>query len=83
MLCLLLYGLENTIHWLSQERLHAKPIYAAAYRGGILYGLMTFAMHGDVFLTLGAIVGAYFIAMGVFKLEERYWKKEPQQSTRV
>src|SRR5262245_41812605 len=82
-LCLLLYGLENTIHWLSQEMLHNKPSYAAAYRGGILYGLMTFAMHGDVFLTLGAIVGAYFIAMGVFKLEERYWKKEPQQSTRV
>src|SRR5262249_59048435 len=72
-LCLLLYGLENTIHWLSQERLHTKPIYAAAYRGGVFYGLMTFAIHGACFLTFGAIVGADFIAIGLFKLEEGYW----------
>ena len=37
-LCLLLYGFEKIICWLSRNRLRTKPISSAAYRGGIVYG---------------------------------------------
>jgi hypothetical protein len=70
LLCLLLYGFENAIHRLSQNRLRVKPIYAAAYRGGILYGLINLIVHGDVYEMLGASLIGFFIAMGLFKVEE-------------
>ena len=72
---LVLYGLENAILWPFRKRLSIRPLHSAAYRGALLYFLLTFATLGDWAQALGAGIAGALVAMGLFKLEDRIIKK--------
>ena len=68
-LCVVLYGLEKAVLYPSRKRLTIKPLHLAAYRGAILYGLLTFFFSGDATIALGAALGGALFAMLLFALE--------------
>ena len=71
--CLILYGLEKAILWPLRKRLSIRPLHSAAYRGALLYALLTF--DGSPAGALGAGLVSGLIAMGLFKLEDRIINK--------
>lgn len=74
-ICLVLYGLEKAVLWPFPTKLSIKPIHSAAYRGAVLYGLMTIAEFRDFYMALGACMAGALVAMGLFKLEEQIIRK--------
>ena len=72
-LCLVLYGLERLVRNAFQRPLEVRPIRLAAYRGALLYCLLTFSFSGDwlgvLAGALGAAIGGALFAMLLFWLE--------------
>ena len=66
-LCVVLYGLEKAVLYPFRKRAIIKPLYSAAYRGALLYGLVSFS--GDWAGALGAAVGGALFAMLLYWLE--------------
>lgn len=71
-LCAVLYGLEKAVLYPFRKRVVIKPLYSAAYRGGLLYGLLSFS--GDLAGALGAAVGGALFAMLLYWLENGLMK---------
>jgi purine-cytosine permease-like protein len=66
-LCVDLYCLEKAVRYPFRKRLLIKPLHSAAYRGALLYGLLSFS--GDWAGAMGAAVGGALFAMLLFWLE--------------
>lgn len=66
-LCVVLYGLERAVLYPFRKRLIIKPLHSAAYRGALLYGLLSFS--GDWAGALGAAVGGALFAILLYWLE--------------
>ena len=67
LLCVVLYVLEMAVLYPFRKRVVIKPVYSAAYRGALLYGLLSFS--GDWAGALGAVVGGALFAMLLHWLE--------------
>ena len=66
-LCIVLYALEKAVLYPFRKRVVIKPFHSAAYRGALLYGLLSFS--GDWAGALGAAVGGALFAMLLYWLE--------------
>lgn len=74
-LSLILFGLERLFLWAFRIKTSIDPLKQAAFRGGILYGLLKLLTSGDPFKAIGAILGGAVMAYLLFKLEEVIIKK--------
>jgi len=66
-LCVVLYGLEKVVLYPIRKRVIIKPLHSAAYRGALLYALLSFS--GDWAHALGTAVGGALFAMLLYWLE--------------
>jgi len=66
-LCVVLYGFEMAVLYPFRTRVIIKPLHSAAYRGALLYGLLSFS--GDWAGALGAVIGGALFAMLLYWVE--------------